>query len=366
MKTGVMLSDLKMNDRDGSLDMLRGICMLCVLLGHADYMPYGVMRWLTPFYVPAFFFITGYLKHDLPKYGSLKRLLKRGKRLLIPYFAYNSFLLLANSIMHHMDKDKIFLAIKGIVYSRFCLYPNVEDINNVRFFTVSNSPLWFLTALFVTEIFFEGTFYKVRNIKGVVFRSFLLLIAGTFMIRLPILLPWSIDTAMIGAVLMVTGYGWKSYEHKNIKAYIYWLFLLIYILLAVVNVNANMSVRYYGPYPLSIYLFCAGGVIGTILVKKICTINIFSLRRKANLPYYSKTNVIRKILCIIGQNSISILALHWFLFSFFDIVLEKCGLVIPYSLGYSILKIILAIALCICIEKVFMLQKNIACWLRTI
>ena len=63
----------------------------------------------------------------------------------------------------------------------------------------------------------------------------------------------------------------------------------MYILAALINIDANMPIRYYDTYPLSICLFCTGGIMGTILM--------------------------RKIFCIIGQNSISILAwqylAHW-------------------------------------------------------
>lgn len=45
-----------MKSGDKSIDMLRGMCMLCVMMEHVGYIPDEVMRWLAPFYVPAFFY----------------------------------------------------------------------------------------------------------------------------------------------------------------------------------------------------------------------------------------------------------------------------------------------------------------------
>lgn len=261
-----------MKSRNQAIDMLRGICMLCVMMGHAGNVPGAIMKCLLPFYVPAFFFITGYIKHDLPQSGCSKRILKRFKRLIVLYFFYNFLLLFFCVIIHHMGIGKIVFALKGILYSRFCLYSDIQDINNIFFFTVANSPLWFLTALFMCEVVFECTFYGVKDNRKAIFRSVVLLGIGLLMERLTILLPWSIDTAMTGAALMAGGYFWKSIELKLSKKYVYYGLFLMYVVVMMINVNANMSVRYYGPYRVSIFLFSIGGITGTILMKKACDI----------------------------------------------------------------------------------------------
>lgn len=330
-----------MKSRDKSIDMLRGICMLCVMMGHVGYIPDKVMRWFLPFYVPTFFFITGYLKHDLLKEGHFKYIIKRCKRLVVPYFFYSLLLLFFCIIIHHMRSEEIFFAIKGILYSRFCLYPDIQNVNNIFFFTVANSPLWFLTASFVSEIFFLYTFRRVRNNRKMALRSVLLLVTGLLMEQLKILLPWSTDTAMVGAALMAAGYCWKLVESRYSKRCTYYLLLLAYAIVAMINVNANMSVRFYGPYSLSIFLFFIGGIAGAVLMKKICD----------TIVGYEKADIIKSFFCLIGENSIVILAFHWFIFSISDIVVEKYGIPVVWTLGYSIIKIVIALIICICVAK---------------
>ncbi len=330
-----------MKKRNESVDMLRGICMLCVLMGHVGGVPDVVMKWLYPFYVPAFFFITGYLKHSFPQKGCEKHILERWKRLIIPYFAYNIFLLLCCMMIHHLGKNEIVFAIKGILYSRFCLYPEVQDAENIYFFTVSNSPLWFLTALFVSEVFFYSVFYGARSRAEFILRVTGLLLLGFYMDQLSVLLPWSIDTALIGAVLVAMGYCWKLNEQKFSLKWIYVLLFLVYVVVASINVNANMSVRYYGPYSASVFLFAAGGVAGTVLIKHMC-----------DIIHENRMNfILTDILCRIGRNSMPILALHWFLFSICDIFIDRLGITVLWPLGYSILKIIIVVVACIGVAR---------------
>lgn len=118
--------------------------------------------------------------------------------------------------------------------------------------------------------------------------------------------------------------------------------LFIYIVVAMINTNANISVRYYGPYKyLSVLLFLVGGIIGTILMKEVCNIVV----------KYKQLFLIKKIFCAVGKNSMPILALHWFLFSFCDILIEKCGITIFWKTGYSLFKIVLVVILCAGISK---------------
>lgn len=326
------------NSRDESIDVLRGIAMLCVMLGHLGYVPETFMRWLIPFYVPSFFFITGYLKKTSE--CSRAEIAKRFIRLILPYALYNILLIICYIFIHHISIQDILFAIKGILYSRFCFLPDVKANNNIYFFTVSNSPLWFLTALFSAEVFFE--IFMGRNKERIVFKCIVLLMIGFGATYLKILLPWSLDTAMIGTIFMVAGYYWKQVGESSFK---WWILIPIYLLIAYINPQANMSVRYYGPWKISIVLFVMAGISGSVLMKKVS-------EWVAQCRY---VKILRNCFCIIGQNSMPILALHWFLFSFCDIAVEKMGISIAWRSVYGIFKISLILVLCVTFSKVIRL-----------
>lgn len=325
------------NQRDEAIDIMRGIAMICVMLGHLDSVPEAVMQWLVPFYVPAFFFITGYLKRD-KEYGR-SDVLKRFNRLVVPYFGYSGLLVLGYILIHHIKGKEIIFSLRGILYSRFCLFSNVEAVDNIFFFTVANSPLWFLTALFVAEVIYM-LLSKITKRVGYGCVCFLLVAIGYAVTYFRILLPWSIDTAMIGTVFMIAGNCYKRVPSK--KSSYFWL-LFLYILVVCVNPQANMSVRYYGPWNLSILLFVAGGISGSILMKYACEL-LTECRAIGG--------GINKVLCAIGKNSLPILALHWFLFQFIDILIEKLNITILWNVGYGLLKICFAIMMCLCFEYI--------------
>ena len=324
--------------RDESVDVLRGIAMLCVLLAHIGCVPEIIMQWLIPFYVPVFFFINGYLKRKTN--SGVMEIVKRFWRLIIPYILYNFLLIICYIFIHHIGVQDVIFAIKGILYSRFCFLPDVKIENNTFFFTVSNSPLWFLTALLSAEIYYQ--LFMGRNKERLVIKSIVLLIIGFLATYLRILLPWSLDTAMIGTIFMIAGFYWK---YVGESSDVWWLLLPIYLLIAYINPQANMSVRYYGPWKISIILFVMAGISGSILMKKV----------SEWIVQCRCVEFIKETFCIIGQNSMSILALHWFLFSLCDTAIEKMGISIAWRSMYDICKISLTIVLCVAFSKVIRL-----------
>lgn len=323
--------------RDDSIDMMRGIAMLCVLFAHSESISYSIMQWLVPFYVPAFFFISGYLKKDMNY--SIEHIRSRLKKLTALYFIYNFLLVFSYAFINHKGLYDILYSIIGVVYSRFCLFPQISAANNIYFFTSCNSPLWFLTALVVAEMIYTLVCLGIKKGKQwyLIFTG--LIIIGYIATYIGILLPWSLDTAMIGTVFMMAGYYYKIKE-KTMKKWII-LSVIVYIIVVKFNPDANMSVRYYGPWNLSIILFVAGGISGSILVKAVCDI----------CEEYFALGPIKNLLTIVGRNSLPIFAFHWFLFWILDVIVKKLDISIGLNYVYGILKIGITIIICLIYSK---------------
>lgn len=327
----------KNTGRDESIDVLRGIGMLCVMLSHLGCLPESIMKWITPFFVPVFFFVSGYLKKDFSMKGAYV-LFQRFKRLILSYLGFNLVLILASTIIHHWQINEILFSIKGVLYSRWCLFSDYRDRNNIFFFTASNSPLWFLTGLFTTEIFASFLFSRIKNIKWQAITLFMLCVLGYLCTYIPILLPWSLDTAAVGVAFMLAGYYSRIYA-----GYISGKVLLIcgvfYSILVYINPSANMSVRYYGPWTyggISCYFFVIAGISGSILVKWI----------SERIVMKDALGWLKWILVKMGKDSIYLLAFHWFIFCFCDIIVEKLGIRIGWDMGYAFLKMFVAVISC--------------------
>ena len=128
-----------MKERNCLIDVMRGIGIILVLLGHRS-LPNIMVKMIYAFHMPLFFFISGYLyrKCEFGKFVSNKI-----KKLIIPYIifwlisAIIGFFAYKSGIIDNFDFDKL---VEQFVYYT----PN----------GFWNGPLWFLPCLFVVEILF--------------------------------------------------------------------------------------------------------------------------------------------------------------------------------------------------------------------
>lgn len=84
-----MSSKYVLHERENFLDIAKGISIIVVMLVHSCGIPM-IGKYMTGFFLPIFFVITGYLYKKAP----LKLLIKkRIKQILLPYFMANAILL---------------------------------------------------------------------------------------------------------------------------------------------------------------------------------------------------------------------------------------------------------------------------------
>ncbi len=212
----------------------------------------------------------------------------------MPYFFYG---ILINCIVLFSlwFKNKLIMQtavdqFMGLLYSRYCLLPLGVDGNT--YYLSAFAPAWFLTVLFMASILFIPFLYlRSKQIKWLIFLYFVI----SFLLnKLPILLPWSLDTAFIGALFIFIGYKLKNNNIKsppNEHKCLLWLIAMlgIYILLVKYNGSINMSVRVYGSHLLSPIIFFVIGILGSFiyfyLLKRLE--NTFIVRVFAKLSNYT-------------------------------------------------------------------------------
>lgn len=133
-----------------------------------------------------------------------KYIYQKSKRLLIPYVFYGIVLLLLGAILPtHIELSKGFL---GILYGRYSIFPPSID-NNIPLLQACGylSPLWFLPCIFLS--------YMLMAWHDLSKRSYLIVLwalcVGVATPLLPILLPWSLEMAFAGFLLMLCGRGMR-------------------------------------------------------------------------------------------------------------------------------------------------------------
>lgn len=259
------------------IDIAKGLGIILVVCSHASY---PLMSWASLFYIPVFFVISGYCTNRPI------RIMEKLWKLIIPYILFTTIAFIVSQSFSICD-------ILGALYARWSLFPYNNE-NNILFLQSGNCPLWFLPSMFTSFCVFKIIQESKFQYKTTVFFSLYLIISYALSF-LPILLPWSWDTAFLFALFLFEGFLIRKYNIlEKITTNHIILLIIIYAIFRYYTWSVNLSIRYYGR---SLFLLFPGASVGSviliILAKKIEGKNISHI--------FSK----------IGRNSLSIFCIHW-------------------------------------------------------
>ena len=150
-----------MKERVKYIDVAKGLLIICVVLGHIasigkefgsinnnyfDYIGYLLSIFYVPFYMQAFFFITGYTSNFNKPFNQF--LLHNTKRLLIPFISFSV----------------IYAAFNKLLFSRDFWFTTMDG--EKLFFLVES--YWFLSTMFLAKLLFWGL-YRLRSNLMIIF-----------------------------------------------------------------------------------------------------------------------------------------------------------------------------------------------------
>ncbi|MBR6308409.1 MAG: acyltransferase family protein [Lachnospiraceae bacterium] len=286
------MDTLKGNKRIDSVDILRAVGILIMVMGHVGFG--GVFdRYIHSFHMPIFFLISGFLFVPKKEVGVGLQILKRAGRLLIPYVFYAIINYLFWILLIY-DKEWYVPLLNAVTY-------------NTQGLPISGA-LWFLTAMFFAE-----AYYMIldRVIKNEIVRSALVIfvsVVASFLQNITSFrLPLTIDTAVVcmgflelGRILKhIDQSTWMSkIKQRKILVFILAVVLLcVNVVLSFVNEYVNIKSGWYGFVPL----FWINALIGSAAY---LTLAIWFDSVAA------ESNIIRRILVVIGRRSMIFLGLN--------------------------------------------------------
>ena len=268
------------------IDNAKGLAIILVLLIHS-HIAYSAMAGETSLfrglhiiltlasasYMALFFFVSGYTYKD--KQDALKT---RFRKLVIPYAAYGISIILITFLIqiiqdHAVNLTGLLKDLGGLFYSRGrlispCDLFAIEGLTYFRLMPEGTGPMWFLTSLFTSYALFIPLHRAKESHKPIYIIVYIL--AMYVLSLMPVLLPWSLDLAPFGALLIYAG-NWCM--NKDIlpgpgrHAVIYLLMLVpIYWALFSVNGTCALFMRQYGDSMLWSPMFCLEqGLFGSVL-----------------------------------------------------------------------------------------------------
>ena len=298
-----------MKDRIGYYDLARGLGIIFVVIGHIDtfYVPFRSV--VITFHMALFFMISGMLFWETKEEESeiLRTIKKKFCRIMIPYILFS---------LLSMVIEFIRLALQGIFY-----WPHFRALLISAVSLYGNSVMWFLPALFISEIVFllvrksRNDLATIMIVAGLVafavWANTWNLAGGEFL--------QSFMAAMIRGIyctiFICIGYYIRKYIIPlKIPAYLYGVTggLLIWVSVRMNSINPKVDLRamHWGDilfgtdsnvilvaYPVCLYLIgAASGALGVIFMCKM-------------LDRFSGRLLFRGIV-FFGSNTLIIMATH--------------------------------------------------------
>lgn len=298
-----------MATRKAYIDAAKFLGIFIVLMNHIELILPFVNFYGGMFYVPVFFVAAGMTYYNKKEEGLRVFMLKKAKRLLVPYFVCNGLLylfflvkdIITGAGFHHTQ----LMALFGILYSRNSLYiPGCEP--NVYFMTILNSPTWFLTGMFLTYLLVKISFFITKGEKKALalFLACMLLFGIILHYFCPVLLPWSLESVPLFYCYMMGGYFIREeqlFEKKNILSLILLTGTPLFGLTCYVNGSANISVGLWGN---SVILGLFNGLFSSFFILWLCKFLETCLSGK-----------VIHLMAWIGNHTLSILCYHMFVFA---------------------------------------------------
>ncbi|MGN0334360.1 MAG: acyltransferase family protein [Lachnospiraceae bacterium] len=253
---------VKNNQRILWIDIAKLFGVLIVVLVHSGINLPVIGRYLGSLMIPVFFVLSGYTWRK--KEESFRSFaVSKGKRLLLPYFVCNLILVAFYAVLTgHLEKTGIF----GIFYSRYMLMKEDSSVN-CGLMQSLNSPTWFLTCMFLVLCIYFLLDRRFEKKKRRIAAAVCMLAGILISCASPVLLPWSLENALI--FLGFVEFGRFIKEEADVwlaqNQWIYGNFFMLFAVTGNINGSINVSIGNFGN---SVILFLITGCLGSLLCMK--------------------------------------------------------------------------------------------------
>lgn len=286
-----------MERRFEHVDILKGILIVTVVLGH---LPFGVRDFVHWFHMPAFFVTTGlFLNFEEVSFKSF--LMSNFKKLIIPYFVWSVLLSLPFFFvnLYNLNFESVMSRIGLLIYGG-------EELKG--YYAV----FWFITVYFVslTILSFIAVFIKKPRLFFIVsFGIFLVGLAEGFLHNYyNYTIFWNVNVAFVSQFFIYCGYRLRKQILYGIISNINFVvslivFLGVAIILSLLDYNHDVDLKYakYSNPVLMIFLL----TLFFILALKISDI-------------ISRFKLLSLVFIFAGKNTLIIMYLHMAVFLIID------------------------------------------------
>ena len=240
------------------IDLVRGFCMLAILVHHTEmyYVGEAIIdyRFFADNALCTFFFISGYLFYKETPFNLKYKFLSILKTIIIPYFIFMSVIALPKALAHGK-----FVSVSDSILS-----------------IVLGQQSWFITALATAEIIFSILLYLSKQYKWVlpigVLISFIGIILLTGNEQMLAHNYWNIMDGLLAISFLYIGYLYHQKENviNRFPLYLYIIPFILFFISKWVIVEYKVYC-YLGPVDIDNYpVFIVDNVLAILLITRLC------------------------------------------------------------------------------------------------
>lgn len=322
-------------ERSPYWDIVKGIGILLIVLGHSGFPIYAVQVIINYFHLSIFFFASGALYKEKYSENPISFIGRKLQYIYLPTMKYIVFFIIMNNAFIKLN---IYSELTGynMIYPKQyytayeTMYKILEAILNSNYAVELAGAMWMVFPLIVAIVIFSlirkfGIVLKKYNIN-IEFYTFMtttiLSIIGLYCTVKSYKLPWRSDISIMVMVVVYMGYIYQRYNHK----------IKLNLGLAILGLTA---LYYFFTLGLDIS-FAAGAITIPRLFFVATFIGIYILLYLAKISMNNR--IISKFLETLGKNSFHIMALHFLAFkpiNLIDIIIHNKPLFMISMFPYS-------------------------------
>jgi fucose 4-O-acetylase-like acetyltransferase len=338
------------NQRSTEMDILKALAIIAVVVGHSSS---PLRPYIYLYHMPLFFFISGYLYKDESTNKPVNFVRKKIKSLYIPFLSFSFVFISLHNIFYslHLYSDHV-----GYNTQYVNLY-FISDFTSAYYSVLQFKPsemllgaLWFVPALFYTNILFLIVNLVNKNLKTNSETNRLLIVTIVFIVGnlVPINFPLCpyLNISMVSLSVFYLGFIYKKYQ-----TYVKFNLQLVIIAFGFILLNSSygtlemVNQSYVNPP-----FFLISSLVGIYL-------NLFFAKKITEM----KLNINQ--LQFIGQNTFTVMALQFTAFKIVNytqiqiyhlpidvlakfpiidgsgiwwVIYSLCGILIPVGISYII------------------------------
>lgn len=272
------------------IDVLKGIGILLVIIGHHLLEVNPIIAWINSFHMPMFFFVSGYLWKN--KQSTIELVKNKAKSLLYPYFTLSAIVMVFHFFWYN------------IIFTKSVPETTTLKVLVLTISTFGYHAFWFIPCLFLScLLFFFFSKTRSRKIMFIGLVIAIVLIHTFYGEQIKLFVPYIYK--YIFRAIVATSFVFLGNEFKNIddimsksRQNLVWcasfIVSLFGIILMIVNKDyavTNLSVANID----NIVLFYITSISNTLFIYYTC--------KNIQVPF-------KKFFTYMGRNSILILAFH--------------------------------------------------------